>query len=706
MIRRRSQRGFVPRFHPALPFALVVASAFSLAAQEPSSVTPGRPADQPQQGIDSLEDRIVITGTRLPVAEDQSPAAVTVISADELAQRQTDRVADALRAVPGVSVSQSGAPGQLTSVFTRGLNSDQTQVLIDGIPFNQGLAGQFNFADLTGDGIERIEVERGPQSTVYGPRAAAGTIQLFTRRGDALDPAHPFSFDASSEGGSFGTYRERLATAAVLGLPQPTTATASKDGKDGKDGDSITPAPAAVGSGPGIFDYSLAFSRLDTDNQRPNNEYRNTAVLANLGFAPRALTLDTLGGTAPRLGVLVLYSLSDASSPNTIFAPAPLDNLLTERQLYAPNVDWQLTRWWHHRLVLEYDKERQVNNPNDADPFTGPTRGTFYRYQLDYQNDIEFTRWLTLTSSVFYENVLVSQRRPFVSQEFGPAPTYLSDFTSNAAVFGQVSLTPVKNLLLVGGGRYDHFNLFGDQGSYRFAGSYLFERTGTTIRSSVATGFSPPDPQDRVFASNPGDLNPAHTFGYDAGFEQGLFKDHLRFGANYFHNDLSNVIGFNSVTFETLNLGSARTEGVEAFAQWEPVAGLLLRGTYTYLDAVNTSSGRYGNLARGARLPRRPRNEAFVSVGYRWPGVLSHLSTTLEAKIVNGREDVTFNAAGNAQNFDLGGYTNLRFLASYAVTEHVSAFFRIENVTNTSYQEVYGYPALKRGFFGGLAVHY
>ncbi len=698
---RRFTRGFPSCSPLALSFALFAATALPLAAQEPSSVVPGRPADQPQEGIDSLEDRVVVTATRLPVAEDQSPAAVTVIPADELAQRQTDRVADALRAVPGVSVSQSGAPGQLTSVFTRGLNSDQTQVLIDGIPFNQGLAGQFNFADLTGDGIERIEVERGPQSTVYGPRAAAGTIQLFTRRGDELDPAHPFSFDLSSEGGSFGTYRERLATAGVLGLSQPTAVPASKDGKD-------TPASPTTtgGDGPGIFDYSLAFSRLDTDNERPNNEYRNTAVLANVGFAPRALTLDTLGGTAPRFSVLVLYSNSDAGSPNTIFNPAPLDNLLTERQLYAPNLDWQLTRWWHHRLVLEYDKERQVNNPNDVDPTTGPTRGTFYRYQLDYQNDIEFTRWLTLTSGVFYENVLVSQRRPFVSQEFGPAPTYLSDFTSNAAIFGQVSLTPLKNLLVVAGGRYDHFNLFGDQGSYRVAGSYLVAQTGTTIRSSVATGFSPPDPQDRIFASNPGNLDPAHTFGYDAGFEQGLLKGRLRFGANYFHNDLSNVIGFNSVTFETLNLGSARTEGVETFAQWEPVTGLLLRGTYTYLDAVNTSSGRYGNLARGARLPRRPRNEAFVSVGYRWPGVLSRLSTTLEAKIVNGREDVTFNAAGNAQNFDLGGYTNLRFLASYAVTEHVSAFFRIENVTNTSYQEVYGYPALTRGFFGGLAVHY
>ncbi len=673
-------------------------------AQEPSSVPPGAATDQPSPSALDEPDRLIITATRTPVAEDQSPAALTVLSADDLAQRQTDRVADALREVPGLSVSQSGAPGQLTSVFTRGLNSDQTQVLIDGIPVNQGLGGAFDFSDLTGDDIDRIEIERGPQSTLYGPRAAAGTIQLFTRRGDALDPAHPFAVDISSEGGNFGTFRERLAVAGVVGLPTTATPVPSDDSKDGKGVGSTASASRADGFG--VFDYTLGVSRLDTDNERPNNEYRNTAVVANLGFAPRALTLDALGGTAPRIGILVIYSNSDASSPNTIFAPAPLDNLLTERQLYAPNIEWQLTKWWHHRLVLEYDKERQVNNPNDADPFTGPTRGTFYRYQLDYQNDIAFTRWLTLTTGVFYENVLVNQRRPFISQAFGPEATYLKDFTDSEAVFGQVSLTPIKNLLFVAGGRYDHFNLFGDVGTYRIAGSYLVAQTGTTIRSSVANGFSPPDPQDRIFASNPAGLQPAHTFGYDVGFEQGLWKNRLRFGANYFHNDLSNVIGFNSVTFATLNLGSARTQGVETFAEWEPVRDLQLRATYTYLDAVNTSGGQFGNLAPGARLPRRPRNEAFFRVAYRWPGPLKNLATGVEAKVVNGREDVTFNAAGNAQNFDLGGYTVLRLTADYGVNDHLHLYGRVENLTNTTYSEVYGYPALGRGIFGGVAVHF
>ena len=80
-------------------------------------------------------------------------------------------------------IVETGTPGQLTSLFTRGLGSDQTQVLLDGIPINQGLAGLFNFADLTTDNIDRIEIVRGPQSTLYGPRALAGVIQIFTKQG-------------------------------------------------------------------------------------------------------------------------------------------------------------------------------------------------------------------------------------------------------------------------------------------------------------------------------------------------------------------------------------------------------------------------------------------------------------------------------------------------------------------------------------------
>src|SRR5207237_1592440 len=111
-------------------------------------------------------------------------------------------VTDSVAAPPGLSVVQTGTAGQLTSVFIRGLRSDHTQILLDGMPIDQGLQGAFNFADLTTDDIDRIEVVRGPQSTIYGPRALAGVIQIFTKEGTGTP-----NVMLAAEGGSYDTFR-------------------------------------------------------------------------------------------------------------------------------------------------------------------------------------------------------------------------------------------------------------------------------------------------------------------------------------------------------------------------------------------------------------------------------------------------------------------------------------------------------------------
>src|SRR5216110_2007154 len=235
----------------ALPFALVALAPVLCFGQEPT------PTPSPSE---AEVEQVVVSATRFDIPLDQSPASVSVISSEDLEQKQIQRVSDALREAPGLSVVQTGTAGQLTSVFTRGLRSEHTQVSLDGIPINQGLQGAFNFADLTIDDIDRVEVVRGPQSTLYGPRALAGVIQLFTKQGEGSP-----GMTLSAEGGSYDTFRETLAS----------------DGKiDG-------------------FDYSIGASRLDTDNARPNNQYRNSAVIANFGWSPK----DRL-----RMSALVTYS--------------------------------------------------------------------------------------------------------------------------------------------------------------------------------------------------------------------------------------------------------------------------------------------------------------------------------------------------------------------------------------------------------------
>lgn len=600
-------------------------------------------------------ETVVVSATRFDIPLDQSPSSVTEITSQDFDIKQIERVSDALRGVPGLSVVQTGVPGQLTSVFTRGLRSEHTQVLLDGVPINQGLQGAFNFADLTIDNIDRIEVVRGPQSTLYGPRALAGVIQIFTKRGEGT-PGMTFA----AEGGSYGTFRESV----------------QSDGK-------IDPPSQGYGVA-GKFDYSFGASRLDTENDRPNNEYRNTAALANVGWSPNEQV---------RVGGLFTYSNSDIGLPNMISTPRPRDNFLTERWLIAPHVDLRVGDWWEHKFIFSYDHERQVNDPNE-DGFVGPTRALFKRLTIDYQNNLRPTSWLTVTSGVFYSQVDAGQERPFFPVIFGPQ--FISDYTEQTGAFLQTTLTPIANLIFVAGGRVDHFNQFGDIWTYRFAGSYKIDNTNTTLHSSVATGFSPPSSQDKIFGNNFG-LEPEEGFSWDIGVRQRFWENKITAGVTYFHNDLSNLIGISGL-FETFNLGAARTQGIEMELRTEPIVDLLFTASYTYLDTEKTSSEDINQL-QGARLPRRPRNEFYFSASYLW---CKKLRTTIAAKFVNAREEINF----GGPNFDIEDYAFLNVAAEYEINSHVSVFGRIDNLTDEQYAEVFGFPALGRAAYAGIKVRF
>ena len=643
-----------------LCFVLVglVSAAIRLRAEDSTPISPN--GDQLPE-----TEPVVVSATRFDIPLDQSPASVSVIDSQDIENKQIERVANALREVPGLNVVQTGTAGQLTSVFMRGLPSQDMQVLLDGVPINQGLAGQFDFANLTTDNIDRIEVVRGPQSTIYGPRALAGVVQIFTKQGNG-----PPGITVSEEGGTYDTFRETVES-------------------DGKIGD---------------FDYSLGASRVDTDNARPNNAYRNTSVITDAGWSPSAQA---------RIGGLFAYSESETGNPNSVFAFRPIDHFLTEKWFIAPHLDLQVTDWWQQRLIIDHDNERQVNNPNQ-DGFVGPTRALFQRTTIDYQNELHPASWFTLASGFFYNRVDSGEERPFISQLFGPQPIFISDFTTEIAGFVEATAN-IENLILVAGGRIDSFNDFGDIWTYRVAGSYKINKTDTTLHASVATGFSPPSSQDKIFRFNPNPsqplppLQPEKDFGWDVGFEQRLWNRRVTIGGTYFHNDLSNVIGFNGL-FETLNLGAAETQGVETELRATPITDLVLTASYTYLEAEKTDNADISQ-PQGSRLPRRPRNEIYVSGSYLWG---KKLRTTIEAKWVNAREEINF----GGPNFDVEDYNFVNIAAEYEINPHIWLFGRVDNLTGEHYSEVHelvfvgpkalnsGFPALGTALYGGMKLRF
>ncbi len=156
-------------------------------------------------------------------------------------------------------------------------------------------------------------------------------------------------------------------------------------------------------------------------------------------------------------------------------------------------------------------------------------------------------------------------------------------------------------------------------------------------------------------------MNPEKDFGWDIGVRQELWQNRVALDLTYFHNDLSNVIGFNGL-FQTLNLGAAETQGLEAELRAQPIPNLVFMASYTYLEAEKTSSTDISQ-PEGARLPRRPRNEIYVSASYLW---WKRLRTVVEAKFVNAREELNF----GGPNFDIEDYSFVNIAAEYDSQRH------------------------------------
>lgn len=153
---------------------------------------------------DNLES-VVISATRSEQPRELTGTSLSVISAGDIAVQHLDIVTDALSETPGLTFVRNGGPGQTTEIGLRGAEAGQTLIVVDGMRIMDPSAvdGSAILSDLLVNSIDRIEILRGPQSTLYGSDAIGGVVNILTRRGGTT----PFALSTTAEGGSFGTYR-------------------------------------------------------------------------------------------------------------------------------------------------------------------------------------------------------------------------------------------------------------------------------------------------------------------------------------------------------------------------------------------------------------------------------------------------------------------------------------------------------------------
>lgn len=587
----------------------------------------------------------VTSATRMPEPPQTVGSAVTMLSAQELADRQVTTISDALASVAGAPLFTSGAPGAETSLFLRGANSNQTLFLVDGIRLNDPNTDYQVFLGgaLLGPG-DRIEVLRGPQSTLYGAEAIGGVVSLSIAPGSGT-PSGSIRVDA----GSFGTVEGGI----------------SSQGAEGTN----------------AWDFFAAGRH--TDNARPNNRFDSEN--GALRFDHQLNAQVAVGGT-------VRWFHGELGSPGDTNTNDPNNHESEDNAIATAFVTAKIGSDWTTRLTVGAQNRRYTDNtPLPNPPYDSPAAinvVTNRRGVLDAQAVYSGVINNRLTAGVTGE---AEQTR---NNGFGAIDQNQRLF----AIYAEDEYAPIENVDLTAGIRNDDFDTFGSATTGRGTIAWLPIPHTLKIRASYGTGFRSPSflelyGQDQFFVGNP-NLKPERSHGGDAGIDYYLPEHRGVLSATWFQTDTSDLINFQFAPFPQpsteINVGRARMQGFELEARTTLPGGLVTTATYGYLEAQSLDP------AGNSWLLRRPRDEASLDV-HRFFG--AGFSGGAGASYVGRRADVDAVSFGNIVD---DAYTVVRIYAAWQVTAKLTLTARIENLFNRRYAPVNGYPALGRGAFAGL----
>ena len=705
-----------------------------------------------------VRQSIVVTATGTPTPQAQTSAATTVLGPTDLATR--DDLVSALRLMPGTFVAQSGQQGAQSSLFIRGGDSDANKILVDGVSAGD-LGGRFDFGSLATTAVERAEVYRGPNSSLYGADAASGVVSLTTPRGTTSFPSFLFHGDA----GNFSTSLEDLEVAGAHNK----------------------------------LDYLGDFSWMQTANDLPHDQYHVATTAANLGWQPSGKTQirGTLHYGVAAVGVPGTWEFYHIANNATqkdqdIFLSASLTNQTTAD--FHNTVRYGLTRkreqyhLWEQSGAGIFDAYgdsfgdlvtiagangssvtgRALMNYGGTDPQGYQLVSN--RDQLVYQGDYNVTPHLAGLIGFQYED-----ERGAAPGSSYYTPVERTNYDYRAAVHGDFK----SRFFYTMGGDLEHYSLFGTQTSPRAGFSVYALRprngifSGTRVLFNFGDAVREPSLTDQFYSlynfleSNGGQatiqqlhiapLAAPATRTYEGGMEQAFFSERLVVRTSFFHNEYGRQIEYVGVNLipqllpnlsaaqqieleqflqangayeQSLNTEAYRALGFESTMEGGIGRGIFLRGGYTYLDAVVQRSftnddvallgplptyngipiGTYSPL-KGARPFRRPPHTGFFTATYSRNG----LSAVFSSAFVSRSDDSDFLGGmdingGNSlllpnRNLD-HGYAKIDIGGSYQLLSWLGVYGQADNLMNNQHIAPIGYVNLPTSLRGGIRLQW
>ena len=620
-------------------------------------------AAQPALAAVDADGTVVVTASRSgeAIPLDEVPSSVTVITAEDMADRQVRAVSDVLRDVPGVAISRAGNFGGYTQARLRGSEANHVLVLIDGIKVSDPFQGEFDFGTLLADPDARIEIVRGQQSSLWGSDAIGGIIHYITASG-----ADAPGMRLSAEGGSFGT---------------------------------VSGSARAAGASD-AFDYALSAAWFHSQGTptavggRRDIGVDNGSFSGKFGWTP----LDGL-----RLSAVVRYMHTAADNNNSDGDPT--------RQTFGRIVDSPGVRFtnnaFHALVSAEYSAldGRWINalsgqftdvrrRGRDAE---GPDSGDDGRRWRG-----SFTSSLRLATGAITHRITAAvdaEREEY--RNATPSPFAFDGWrdAGNVGLVGQYGLT--AGGLVVGASiRQDLNNRFADTTTWRVEGSQLLP-LGTRLHGAYGTGVKNPGffdlfgYADGRYIGNPA-LRPERSKGWEAGVEQRLGRG-TTLDATWFKSRLTDEIRIiytaPAFTATPVNRDTDSTqEGLEIALHAQPHPQLRFDAAYTWLRA------REGGLAE----VRRPAHTGSFDATVLGPD--QRLSATLTLRY-NGRQtDLAYTDPSYVPlRVALPDYVLLNLGLRWQVTDRVALHARVENLLGERYQEIFSYQAAGRSAMAGLS---
>lgn len=523
---------------------------------------------------------IVVTASRWEEPAESVPQDMTVITRSEIEKKGVPFVDDLLRLQPDLQVVQNGGPGTNATLLMRGGGSNQVLVLVNGIKLNSPSTGTTDLSGLLTTDVERIEIIKGPQSTLYGSEAMAGVVNIITKKG-----AGKLKAVLSAEGGSFSTVK----TAG--------TVSGSTD----------------------RLNYRLSATWLDTDgipiarDGKVPNGYTNKSVSARLGANPTDNSSVELN---------LRYRKDKTQLDNYEFGVGPVDtlNYVQNQENYLVAATGKIFPWKNYEQSLSLSFLR--DDLKSTDPVTAYNN---FRLKtatelLDWQHTLELQP-LTVTGGFAYRYDSANNEGSF------------DESTDNKAGYLNAKLALLDDALILNAGvRYDVHSTFGDAVTYRTGLLYHLKPLGMRFKANLGSGFRAPSLNELYYPyyGNPG-LTAEKSTGYDVSLEKDLFNKRLVLGATWFSQRYRNLIQTNFATYNADNIGNAQTDGVELNVAAQPLDNLRVNAAYTWLEAVNKDTGAF--------LPLRPRNKVTASLDY----TIAKLTVLCEYQYVSKRYDSSLN---------------------------------------------------------------